>query len=132
MSHWNAYSGPSHSVPNNMSNEQKTSLQSSADTFNSLVHERNKLCDECAKLREALERERMRHAACGVIALSNTRESLDKAKDMKPEYLSASVADCIKAAEREIKLREALLEIKAAGYTLYEQDGTNVIEEALS
>ncbi len=63
-------------------------------------------------LMEELEIERMRHAACGVIAMSNTRKSLDNNKQMKPEYMSASVQDCIDAAEREIKLLEALEEAK--------------------
>ena len=69
-----------------------------------LVAEKLKALTENAE--KELERERMCHAACGVIALSNTRESLAKNRKMLPEYLSASVQDCIRMAEREIKLRE--------------------------
>jgi len=64
------------------------------------------------QLQKELERERMCHAACGVIAMSNTRESLSKSREMHPDYLSASVQDCIKAAEREIELREQLTEAR--------------------
>ena len=60
-----------------------------------------------------LERERMCHAACGVIAMSNTPESLAKNREMLPEYLSGSVQDCIKAAEREILLRQQLEQARA-------------------
>lgn len=57
------------------------------------------------ELQAELERERMCHAACGVIAISNTPESLARNREMLPEYLSASVEDCIRAAEREIALK---------------------------
>lgn len=63
---------------------------------------------ENTRLSEELELERMRHAACGVIAMSNTHESLKKFSEMHPDYLSASVQACIDGVEREIRLREAL------------------------
>lgn len=59
-----------------------------------------------APLQSELERERMCHAACGVIANSNTEKSLAENRQMLPEYLSASVQDCIRAAEREIAYRD--------------------------
>jgi ATP-dependent Lon protease len=62
--------------------------------------------------RNEMERERMCHAACGVISMSNTRESLEENRAMKPEYLSASVHSCIKMAEREISLREQLAAVQ--------------------
>ena len=38
--------------------------------------------------------------------------SLAKNSDMKPEYLSASVQECIRAVEREINLREENAKLK--------------------
>jgi len=61
---------------------------------------------EVARLGAAFERESMCHAACGVIAMANTRESLAKAREIHPDYYSASVQDCIRATEREISQRE--------------------------
>lgn len=58
------------------------------------------------RLLNELERERMCHAACGVIVKSNTPEALAKVRDIHPDYLSASVRDCIEAVEREIALRD--------------------------
>ena len=66
-----------------------------------------------AELRRKLEREQMCHAACGVIATSNTPESLAHNRQMHTDYLSASVQECIRAAEREIELRRKLEEIES-------------------
>lgn len=52
-----------------------------------------------------LETERMRLAACGVIALANTRESAAKARDMLPQYRSASSEDVARAVDSEMELR---------------------------
>lgn len=59
------------------------------------------------RLRAALEREELCHVGCGAIANANTRESLANVRVMHPDYLSASVQDCIRAVEREIQMREA-------------------------
>jgi len=55
-----------------------------------------------------LEHQRMRLAACGVVALANTRESAAKQREMLPEYWSASCADICAAIDREMDLREQL------------------------
>lgn len=55
---------------------------------------------------DELELERLRLAGCGVIANSNTRESLDKQRSMHPKVMCGSIADVIQAIEREIALRE--------------------------
>ena len=62
-----------------------------------------------AKERE-LEQLRVQLAGCGVAAMSNTRESLERARQVKPgDYgYSVSYADCLKTVEREIELREQL------------------------
>ena len=61
-----------------------------------------------SRLEQELETERMRLAACGVIALSNTADSAINARDMLPEYWSASAQDCASAVDREMDYRSRL------------------------
>jgi hypothetical protein len=71
------------------------------------------LAAEVERLRGELERERMRLAACGVVANSNTEKSLKNVMDdVHQDYLSASLTDVKNAVEREIALRA---ELAAAG-----------------
>jgi hypothetical protein len=67
-----------------------------------------------------LEDERMRHAACGVVAMSNTRESAAQQRQMLPKYRSASVQDVERAVDREMDYREKLGKVTGAikGYHL--------------
>jgi len=65
------------------------------------------------RLKEELDTERMRLAACGVIALSNTPDSAKQARQMKYEYWSASCADVADAVDRELALRDKLAECQA-------------------
>lgn len=60
-----------------------------------------------AELESALERERMRLVACGVIAMANTPESAAKARDMHPDYWSESAADVARAVDAEMAARGA-------------------------
>ena len=62
-----------------------------------------------ARLEHELETERMRLAACGVIAMANTVDSAAKARDMLPEYWSASAQDCASAVDREMDYRSRLV-----------------------
>jgi hypothetical protein len=50
---------------------------------------------EVAELRTELERERIRLAVCGVVAKADTPESAKRARDMHPDYHSASLDDVI-------------------------------------
>ena len=50
---------------------------------------------EVAELKAELERERIRLAACGVVAKADTPESAKEARDMHPDYHSASLDDVI-------------------------------------
>lgn len=61
--------------------------------------------DEIERLTAELETERMRLAACGVVALANTEQSAAKEREMLPEYRSASLADVERAVDREMQLR---------------------------
>lgn len=69
---------------------------------------------EVRRLTEELETERIRLAACGVVALANTPESAAKAREMRPEYRSASCDDVARAVDREMDLRDELAELRAA------------------
>lgn len=66
------------------------------------------LREKAAQLEHELETERMRLAACGVIALSNTADSAINSRDMLPEYWSASAQDCASAVDREMDYRSRL------------------------
>ncbi len=56
-------------------------------------------------LKAEVERERLRLAACGVVALANTPESALRAREMHYNYQSASCDDVAKAVDREMELR---------------------------
>jgi hypothetical protein len=85
--------------------------------------------DEIRALRAELERERMCHAACGVVAMANTRESAAKARDMRPEYWSASVQDVARAVDREMTHREALQAITPAAQDVLAERARQVSAE---
>jgi hypothetical protein len=71
------------------------------------------LCiNEIEHLRAELETERARLAACGVVAMSNTPESAVAARQIHPEYRSASCDDVAQAVDREIALRAELAEAR--------------------
>ena len=57
------------------------------------------------ELRVELETERTRLAACGVVALANTPDSAKQAREMRPEYWSASCGDVARMVDENIKLR---------------------------
>ena len=80
-----------------------------------LLNESRKLETELTTAREELETERIRLAACGVVAMADTKESRTKAREMLPEYRSASLSDverrvdeCIELREQRDKLAQAL------------------------
>lgn len=85
-----------------------------------------------------LERERVRLAACGVVAMSNTPETAAKARTMDVEYWSASCADVASAVDREMslraeneRLREALERLARLGNgRLYGNSEGNMIARA--
>jgi hypothetical protein len=60
---------------------------------------------KCGELRAELETERTRLAACGVVALANTPDSAKQAREMRPEYWSASCGDVARMVDENISLR---------------------------
>lgn len=68
---------------------------------------------ELRRLHATLERERMRLVACGVVALADTPDSAKHARQMHPDYESASCQDVARRVDECISLRaqrDALLE----------------------
>ena len=57
-----------------------------------------------------VERLQMQLVACGVVALANTPESAARARDMHPDYMSASCSDVMMAVDREMHQRADLLD----------------------
>lgn len=60
---------------------------------------------EIRRLNAELERERMRLAACRVVALADTPESAAKAREMRNEYRSASCDDVARRVDECMTLR---------------------------
>ena len=68
---------------------------------------------ENKRLRAELETERIRLAACGVVALSNTPESAEKARKMLPEYRSGSCDDVARMVDQQMDLRAEVARLTA-------------------
>lgn len=60
-----------------------------------------------------LERERIRLAVCGVVAMCDTPEAAARSRDMRQEYFSASCGDVIRRVEECIRLRKECDELRA-------------------
>ena len=71
------------------------------------------LLEEIDRLRAELEREQMRLAACGVVAMANTSDTATKARDILPEYRSASCDDVARVVDENMKLRAAIDRVRA-------------------
>jgi hypothetical protein len=64
--------------------------------------------DRISELEAELERERLRLAACGVVAMADTPESASKARDMHMDYWSASLDDVVRQVDKLMALRSAI------------------------
>jgi hypothetical protein len=71
------------------------------------------LLQEIDRLRAGLEREQMRLAACGVVAMANTPDTAAKARDILPEYRSASCDDVARMVDENMKLRADIDRVRA-------------------
>ncbi len=69
------------------------------------LKERNDAREERDAALVECERRQMQLAACGVVALANTIESAGEARQMHPDYMSASCSDVAGAVDRELALR---------------------------
>ena len=68
---------------------------------------------ELSSVKRELETERIRLAACGVVAMADTPESAARARDMLPEYESASCGDVARRVDECIQLRADLARVTA-------------------
>ena len=73
-----------------------------------LLGEKMQRDEDRAALEADLERERMRLAVCGVVAMANTAGSAAQARDCHPDYWSASANDVAKMVDEQMRLREEL------------------------
>lgn len=69
--------------------------------------------DEILKLRAELEREQIRLAACGVVAMSDTPDSAQKARAMHPDYKSASCDEVARRVDECMALRAEVESLRA-------------------
>lgn len=67
---------------------------------------------ELLRVQQELETERMRLAACGVVAGSNTGDSAAINRQMNNEYRSGSLEEVCRAVDREMDLREDLIRLQ--------------------
>jgi len=65
------------------------------------------------ELEAQLERERMRLAGCGAVALANTKETAESTRKCHPDYESASKNDVERAVDEQMRLREENTKLKA-------------------
>jgi hypothetical protein len=72
------------------------------------IPDRAALAAEVESLKTQLERERMRLAACGVVAVSDTQESAARNRDMHADYKSASCDDVARRVDECMTLRSQL------------------------
>jgi len=88
---------------------------------------------ELDHLRTDCERERMRLAACGVVAMSDTPESAKQARDMHPDYRSASCDDVARRVDECMRLRaerdDAVKKMEAGWLVVAESAMTPLIQE---
>ena len=70
--------------------------------------------DRIAELEAELEAERLRLAACGVVAMADTPESASKARDIHMDYWSASLGDVIRQVDALMALRSAIEPVPVA------------------
>lgn len=80
------------------------------------------------ELEAELERERMRLAACGVVALANTPESAAKARDMHDDYKSASCDDVARMVDEQMNLRAELSAMRAQGARVPDGSARSFVE----
>lgn len=103
---------PGGKTPHALRVEAETELAASraecARLSSMLDHQRDEATETERMLRSELETERIRLAACGVVALSNTPESAAKARNMLPEFRSASCDDVARMVDEQMQLRADL------------------------
>jgi len=83
------------------------------ETIVTLLADNDSLRASIDRLRDELEREQMRLAACGVVAMANTPDTAAKARDILPDYQSASFHGVTHIVDENMKLRAAIDRVRA-------------------
>lgn len=94
------------------------------ETVKHLQFEISKLKDRISFFENELEIERMRLAACGVVALANTSESAKTNRKMLREYQSGSLLNVERMVDENISLRNENKIIKSM---FKEQHGKEIV-----
>ena len=84
------------------------------------------LLAEIDRLRAELELEQMRLAACSVVAMANTPDTAAKARDILPEYRSASCDDVARVVDENMKLHAAIERVRALHVPIYKPIGWEI------
>lgn len=96
----------------------------------------NACLDEAARrmeeLQDELETERMRLAACGVVAMANNAKSASNARVMNDKYRSASLDDVIRAVDAEMRYRDAIEKTLAENGHLADGENCTLIDLKLA
>jgi hypothetical protein len=92
--------------------EARSTMSSEREANTILTAEVELLRARIAELQAELERERMRLAACGVVAMADTPASAAKERDMHPDYLSASCDDVARRVDECIAMRARIAELE--------------------
>lgn len=100
-----------------LKSDNETHWQNGADFTKQIVELEQKLAEKDAEL----ERERIRLAACGVVAISDTPESAAASRQMNDEYRSASCDDVARRVDECMQLRQQLAEANAKVEGLYKR-----------
>jgi hypothetical protein len=82
-------------------------------TIVTLLADNDSLRTTVDQLRIELLQEQMRLAACGVVAMANTPDTAAKARNILPEYRSASCDDVARVVDENMKLRAAIERVRA-------------------
>ena len=77
-------------------------------TIVTLLADNDSLRTTVDQLRIELLQEQMRLAACGVVAMANTPDTAAKARNILPEYRSASCDDVARVVDENMKLHAAI------------------------
>ena len=85
---------------------QKGQIPGGYTEFDRRIDRAADLLERIPVLEAELERERIRLAACGVIAMADTPDSATAARDIAPEYQSASAQDVARMVDKLMRLRQ--------------------------
>lgn len=100
-------------IPDIVDEPYRRGCENDKQAIGYLAAEISKLRSELRSANGELERERIRLAACEVVALADTPESATKARDMLTEYRSAACDSVARRVDECMRLRVELAELRS-------------------